>query len=493
MSPVEERIIRRARGIIARLESCCARLDSAASPPRNATSGDCNTLSEDDASSCCKELGAVLAQYMINICKGCDEEEAKILRESVDASLQAQFLVELNCAEKYSSAFAHYLSRKDVQNHTPAAPHYDGRRCVSIAVESLTRYQPAQVVLSVLSDFSIDDGFVRIDVKNHVVNFLWKIGRIACEMSPLQRDAHVQYITKHLTLSGATKTIPLEEYSCSQPWVIYWSLHGMSLLGADILPYRERALKSLFDCWDTVGGGFGGGRGQMGHLATTYAAVSCLNMLQSLHLLNIAKLRSFLLNMKQPDGTFTVHHGGEVDVRGIYCAVASAYMAGILDEELSEGVASRIASCQGYDGGISGEPFLESHAGYVYCGTAALKILNSLNDIDTDRLRRWCRQRQTPELGFQGRPHKLVDVCYSFWISGTLELLNDQCEDSSELSRLLLKAYILCVSQSTTGGFRDKPSKPVDLYHTCYALSALEIISQPPGKRRIDCALNLLI
>ena len=54
--------------------------------------------------------------------------------------------------------------------------------------------------------------------------------------------------------------------------------------------------------------------------------------------------------------------------RGAYCAIATASMLHIVTEELMQGLAQYIASCQGYDGGIGGQPGLESHGGYTYCG-----------------------------------------------------------------------------------------------------------------------------
>ena len=36
-----------------------------------------------------------------------------------------------------------------------------------------------------------------------------------------------------------------------------------------------------------------------------------------------------------------------------------------------------------------------------------------------------------------------------------------------------LRLWLLRCCQSARGGFRDKPGKPVDYYHTCYCLSGL--------------------
>lgn len=51
-------------------------------------------------------------------------------------------------------------------------------------------------------------------------------------------------------------------------------------------------------------------------------------------------MRDFLMSVKRSDGSFAVHTGGEVDIRGSYCALAIASILNILDEELKENVES---------------------------------------------------------------------------------------------------------------------------------------------------------
>lgn len=67
------------------------------------------------------------------------------------------------------------------------------------------------------------------------------------------------------------------------------------------------------------------------------------------------------MRMKQPNGSFTMHEGGEVDVRGSYCAASAASLCGILTEEFCAGVAEYVACCQTYEGGIGGEADVEAH------------------------------------------------------------------------------------------------------------------------------------
>ena len=52
----------------------------------------------------------------------------------------------------------------------------------------------------------------------------------------LQRELHVEYL--HDTL----QQLPSQYvgFDASRPWVIYWALLGLSLLGEDVSPYRER-------------------------------------------------------------------------------------------------------------------------------------------------------------------------------------------------------------------------------------------------------------
>jgi len=115
------------------------------------------------------------------------------------------------------------------------------------------------------------------------------------------------------------------------------------------------------------------------------------------------------------------------------------------------------------------------------------------------------------EGGFQGRTNKLVDGCYSFWQGGVFPLLDtllfetfddwksylyslnklktgNSTTDNEKLFQELVKSYggylfnqrtlqeyLLFCCQETTGGFKDKPGKPKDLYHTCYGISGLSV------------------
>ena len=68
--------------------------------------------------------------------------------------------------------------------------------------------------------------------------------------------------------------------------------------------------------------------------------------------------------------------------------------------------------------------FYDFVGGSTFCAIASLVLMNRLqgafNEKQVKRLKRWCISRQ--QTGFQGRPNKPVDTCYSFWVGATLKV-----------------------------------------------------------------------
>lgn len=146
---------------------------------------------------------------------------------------------------------------------------------------------------------------------------------------------------------------------------------------------------STFKNWQLPTGGFGGGNDQLAHLATTYAAVNALAITgtkEAYDVLNRETLYKFLMSMKQPDGSFTMHYGGEIDIRGSYCALSVAALTNLLTEELTENCIEFICKSQTYEGGIGPYPGKEAHNGYTFCGLAAMEILGGMHRLDMDKL-----------------------------------------------------------------------------------------------------------
>jgi len=88
----------------------------------------------------------------------------------------------------------------------------------------------------------------------------------------LCRDEHVRYLRKGYHLLGES----FVSLDSSRPWLCYWILHSLAMLNQPFGPaMNKRTIDFLSRCQDPHGG-YGGGPGQMAHLATTYAAVNAL-------------------------------------------------------------------------------------------------------------------------------------------------------------------------------------------------------------------------
>mmetsp|Transcript_7141 Transcript_7141/g.9938 ORF Transcript_7141/g.9938 Transcript_7141/m.9938 type:complete len:420 (+) Transcript_7141:191-1450(+) len=248
----------------------------------------------------------------------------------------------------------------------------------------------------------------------------------------LYKNEHKEYLISGLTrLPGGYSSL-----DASRPWILFWILHSLELLGMFKGPMSEEDAKRIYTFLDKCQaptGGFGGGPQQTAHLAPTYAAVMSIVITGSekaYKTINRQKMYDFLMSLKVTEGLlqggFSVTKDGEIDTRGTYTCMAVASILNIITPELVEGVAEFIARNQTYEGGIGAEPGNEAHGGYAYCGLATLRILNRTDIIDLDALLQWTTQRQMSlEGGFQGRTNKLVDSCYSWWVGGIFPLLQD--------------------------------------------------------------------
>jgi prenyltransferase beta subunit len=89
-------------------------------------------------------------------------------------------------------------------------------------------------------------------------------------------------------------------------------------------------------------------------------------------------------------------------------------------------------------------------------------------------LTRWCVHRQLG--GMQGRPNKVEDTCYSYWIGGTLRLLGSS--SFALLDHDALRAFVLSC-QSGMGGFSKAHNAFPDMLHSFYSLSYLNLSNGP--------------
>lgn len=289
----------------------------------------------------------------------------------------------------------------------------------------------------------------------------------------LLRDKHTKFLKMALgPLPGMFKAL-----DASQPWIYYWVLNSLGLMGVEIQQDVKSQVTMKLLALIHKDGGLGGGAGQMGHAAATYAGILALTIAGDESVwsqINREKMYQWLLTLKQDDGSFVMHVGGERDTRAVYCVLVIASLLDIITPELIEGTPEWLSRCQTFEGGFGGVPYDEAHGGYTFCAAAALLLLGKdvfLKYVDLERLIRWTVSRQLSlEGGFSGRSNKLVDGCYSFWVGGLLPIF-DILIQKEVASRAALQNYILsCCQNEQMGGMRDKPSKHPDFYHTNYVL-----------------------
>ena len=300
------------------------------------------------------------------------------------------------------------------------------------------------------------------------------------------RNVHSNYVL------CATRSLArhFTSLDASQPWLCYWTLHALELITnthVDHLIDPADVIRKLATCQNATGG-FGGGPGQISHLATTYAATLALMTLGTelaYQLIDRDTMLRFLLSLKQSNGSFVMHVGGEVDVRGSYCALTVAHLLNITTPTLLDQVAEFIGQCQTYEGGLGAQPNNEAHGGYTFCGIATLALLNRFDVVDLDALAGWLTRRQMDtEGGFNGRTNKLVDGCYSFWQGAVVPLVHAALVQRGTvkpwtrfqlMDTVALKQFIWKCTQKPEGGFTDRYDRNPDYYHTCYCLSGLSI------------------
>jgi protein farnesyltransferase subunit beta len=129
----------------------------------------------------------------------------------------------------------------------------------------------------------------------------------------LDKERHVRFLKKQL---GALPSMFVGA-DPSRPWIFYWCLNALSLVGEDLEPYHTKLIETVRPMQNKTGG-FGGGFGQLSHLATTYATVLSLALVGGDEAFEVVDRRSmwkWLCQLKQQDGGFQMAVGGEEDVR----------------------------------------------------------------------------------------------------------------------------------------------------------------------------------
>ena len=142
-------------------------------------------------------------------------------------------------------------------------------------------------------------------------------------------------------------------------------------------------------------------------------------------------------------GSFAGDEWGEYDTRFLYGAFnALSLLRSLHAVDVAKAV-SHIEACANFDGGYGISPGAESHSGQIFTCVGALAIAGRLDLVDKDRLGAWLSERQLPDGGLNGRPEKLEDVCYSWWVLSSLSMIDRlHWIDSKKLTKFILNCQV---------------------------------------------------
>ncbi|OIW19192.1 hypothetical protein TanjilG_04935 [Lupinus angustifolius] len=232
--------------------------------------------------------------------------------------------------------------------------------------------------------------------------------------------------------------------------------------------------------------GFGGNVGHDPHLLYTLSAVQVLALFHKLDIIDVDKVTNYIVGLQNEDGSFSGDIWGEIDTRFSYIAICCLSILHHLDKINVEKAVKYIISCKNMDGGFGCTPGGESHAGQIFCCVGALAITGSLDLVDKDLLGWWLCERQVKSGGLNGRPEKLADVCYSWWVLSSLIMI----DRVHWISKEKLIKFILDCQDTENGGISDRPDDAVDVFHTYFGVAGLSLLEYP-GVKPIDPAYAL--
>jgi len=285
-----------------------------------------------------------------------------------------------------------------------------------------------------------------------------------------RRDELEYWLTEHLRLNG-----------------VYWGLTALHLLGhPEALP-RKETIEFVLSC-QNADGGFGAAPGHDSHMLYTVSAVQILVIVDALDELGRGgggskeKVASYIAALQDAkSGTFSGDEWGETDTRFLYAAFNALSLLGRMHLVDVERAVSHIQACANFDGGFGVGPGAESHASQIFTCVGALTIAKRLDQVDRDRLGGWLSERQLSNGGLNGRPEKLEDVCYSWWVLSSLAMIDRlHWIDSSRLS-----SFILRCQDPEMGGIADRPGNMVDVFHTLFGAAGLSLLGHP-GLEEVD-------
>lgn len=273
------------------------------------------------------------------------------------------------------------------------------------------------------------------------------------------------WLSEHLRLSG-----------------VYWGLTALHLLGSPHTLPRTQTIAFVKSC-QHASGGFGAAPSHDAHILSTVSAIQILATVNALDEIDAACTAAWIVALQRPSGVFAGDEWGETDTRFLYGALNALSLLGQLGEADVPAAVEYVLRCQNHDGGFGMAPEAESHAGQIFTCVGALAIAGELGRLQGGGvvLADWLCERQLASGGLNGRPEKLEDVCYSWWVLSSLAMLGKLHWIDGEA----LVGFILRSQDEERGGIADRPGDMVDVFHTVFGIAGLSLLGYD-GLEEVD-------
>uniref|UniRef100_A0A1A9UY94 Geranylgeranyl transferase type-2 subunit beta n=1 Tax=Glossina austeni TaxID=7395 RepID=A0A1A9UY94_GLOAU len=312
-------------------------------------------------------------------------------------------------------------------------------------------------------------------------NSFTKAANLDCAVSgnclkPLTQEffygKHVEYIENHGKDQNDYEFCMTEFLRMSG---IYWGITALDIMNQLERLDRSSIIEFIKRCQCPSTGGFAPCENHDPHILYTLSAVQILCIYDALDEVDCDAIVRYVSSLQQRDGSFFGDCWGEVDTRFSFCAVATLTLLKrdlTTTIDIEKAVSFVMTCCNHTDGGFGSKPGAESHAGLIYCCVGFLSLTQRLHLLDVDKLGWWLCERQLPSGGLNGRPEKLPDVCYSWWVLASLTIMGRLHWISAEK----LREFILSCQDNETGGFADRTGNLPDIFHTLFGIGALSLL-----------------
>ncbi|KAF8756038.1 Terpenoid cyclases Protein prenyltransferase [Rhizoctonia solani] len=243
---------------------------------------------------------------------------------------------------------------------------------------------------------------------------------------------------------------------------------------------RDEMVEFVMSCWNEKEGGFGTFPGHDAHVLSTLSAIQILVMQNATDKLDKPRITDYILSLQSPDGSFAGDRWEKLTRGSVFVLrwpyhfsdhYPNSILRRLLDTYASVGTSMAALALAK----AAKAMLLKVNSRFLYVCLGTLAILDKLDEVDQSTLGWWLAERQLPNGGLNGRPEKLEDVCYSFWVLSSLAIIRRLHWIDSEA----LTKFILSAQDPESGGIADRPGDMADVFHTVFGVAGLSLLGYP--------------